>query len=242
MKPQQTPKKDLEQTLKQQIVSKNNSVEEINQNTEFSKYQTIEYSNARELELLSKCIIDLALNGPTLYHHNFQHGMSVWKKSSEYAKLEEISNTDKFLLSTAAIMHDRIYIAGKAGKNESDTSEYVRTYLPKIGYSASEAEIVAKIIGATDVTKEPENILEAIIKDADTENLGSDEFYLVNDRLYLETITYVNPNLTKLDWYKGTVQFLAMHKYYTANAIKTLQPVKEANIESVKKKIEEMLE
>jgi len=200
------------------------------------------YITNRESTLLSKCIADVAANGPTLYYHNFNHAIKTRDQARYYAITENIPSSDYFILDTASIMHDRFCVPGKAGQNELDTANYVRNFLPSIGYSIDETEKIAKLIEVTDVTKEPKNILEKIIKDSDTANLGTDEFFEACEKLYLETKKYLNPNLTKIQWYQGTLHFMSMHRYYTATALKNAIPKKETNMISLKKKIDKMLE
>jgi HD superfamily phosphodiesterase len=61
--------------------------------------------------------------------------------------------------------------------NESIGATIAKNYLKSILYPEEKIQIIESLIIATIYSHEPQNLLEKIIKDADTDNLGRDDFF-----------------------------------------------------------------
>lgn len=166
---------------------------------------------------------------PRLPYHNLRHALNVCRIADRFAALENVDYERKFLLKTAALLHDIIYHVGRKD-NEERSAEFARGYLPKIGYSVKQADKVAELILATKMPQMPKNLLEKIICDADLNVLGGDDFLNWNERLRNEW------GIKKGEgWYAAQVEFLQNHHYHTGGARKMRDEGKKRNIEIFKR-------
>ena len=151
---------------------------------------------------------------PQLPYHKFQHAMDVYSMAMTCATLEKISPDDRFILATAAMMHDVIFKL-KAKDNEERSAELARIYLPQIGYTKDQTEKVSRIVLATKMPTNPKALLEEIICDSDVDNIGRDDF-LAKNELIREELGIPE----SYEWYKENLRFLKSQKFYTASARK----------------------
>jgi len=164
-----------------------------------------------------------------LPYHNFRHETEVYLASAKLAVLENIDDERKFLLKTAALLHDIIVVSGRTD-NEERSAEFAREYLPKIDYSDKQAEKVAELILATKMPQKPRNLLEKIICDADLENLGSKDFFEWSEKLREELGIQEGAG-----WYRGQIDFLQSHQYHTESARRLRGGGKKRNIKKLKR-------
>jgi uncharacterized protein len=151
---------------------------------------------------------------PNHSYHNKRHATDVFYAAKRLSKLEGIAKEDRFIMVTAAFLHDIIFVIG-AGDNEEKSVEFVQPYLKQFNYSESQIRKISKLILATKMPTHPKNLLEKIICDADLDVLGRKDFFEVTEGLRQE-IGVTNLN----DWYASQLKFLSNHRYYTASAQK----------------------
>ncbi|HET8855296.1 MAG TPA: Pycsar system effector family protein, partial [Salinimicrobium sp.] len=101
-------------------------------------------------------------------------------------------------------------------------------------------ETVKRCILATRLQAEPADILEKIIKDADTSHLGKDYFEetseLLRKELHLQNISDFSDD----QWLKENIRlFTEKHRYYTLYAIENWQDKKDENLLQLMEKREE---
>jgi len=173
--------------------------------------------------------------------HNYKHTEVVVKSVIEIAEQESISDKDLFLLQLAAWFHDMGYSATICCGHEIESATVADKYLAgKI--SKEDIGTVKACILATQLFKAPNNKLEEVICDADLLHLGKNYFYELSENLRLEKIEIESEtNYTKKEWLLMNLQFLQSHKYQTAYAHKTYQPVKDLRIKEIQKKINSLM-
>ena len=161
-------------------------------------------------------VIDLLKEklSPFYYYHNHEHTLYVMDRAIEIGQHENCTEKEIDLLTTAALWHDTGFI-NTYSKHEEESCVLARQYLPAFGYSADEINSICGMIMATRLPQSPQNKLEAIVADADLEYLGTPLAGKGADRLFKE-LHYLNPSLTKEQWYKTQVSFLQNHQYFTA--------------------------
>src|SRR3989338_7423843 len=84
-------------------------------------------------------------NSPKLPYHNFSHAMHVLRAVGKLAKPENISRNKKFILKTAALLHDVVYVVGRRD-NEEKSAEFARKNLHAVGYDAKQITEIANLI------------------------------------------------------------------------------------------------
>jgi len=149
---------------------------------------------------------------PQLPYHNFKHATEVYSAAMTYATLEKISQDDRFVLGSAAWMHDVIF-RPNAKDNEERSAELSRLYLPQIGYTTAQSGKVSQIVLATKMPTHPQGLLEEIICDSDIDNIGTQDFIGKNELIREELGVPEN-----YDWYENNIKFLKSQKFYTASA------------------------
>ena len=179
---------------------------------------------------------------PSLPYHNYGHVEDVYNVAMTLAELESvelkerfagIEPRDGFLLGAAALIHDVFYHPG-AADNEEKSAHQGWAWLVTLGYSKPEAERVARLVIATKLPTKPQNLLEAILCDADLDNLGREDF-MEQNRAWREELGVPE----SAQWYLDSIKFLEDHQYYTPSAKRLRDEGKRRNIERLYAKVKE---
>lgn len=165
---------------------------------------------------------------PKLPYHNFNHALDVWSVARDYGLFNQLNDEDRFLLESAALLHDVVYVVN-AKDNEEKSTEFARKYLPMLGYSPLHISKVEEIILATKWPTQPKNLLEQIICDADLDNLGREDFFEKSKNLLNEWKVPEDSN-----WYERQLELLENNHYYTEIARSLRGPGKIKNIQKLK--------
>ncbi len=185
---------------------------------------------AKKIETLTNVAKELM---PKLPYHNFGHAMDVCSAANDLALRSNLDYEGRFLLSTAALLHDIIFIP-RAKDNEERSADFAGQYLPKIGYTSAQAEKVGELILATKIPQKPKNFLEQALCDADLNNLGKPAFFMQGEKIRMELDV---PNDEK--WRQQQLHLLKSHSYHTEIARNLLDNGKEANIQILEKMLQE---
>jgi len=168
-----------------------------------------------------------------LYYHGLHHTLDVADAVERLAKLEKVSKEEVILLKTAALYHDAGFIK-KYFMNEEIAAKMAKESLPYFGYTSKQIKTISEIIMATRISVKPVNHLEEIIRDADLDYLGREDFYPIANTLRKELYEY-GLKYSGDQWKKILVDFLGTHKYYTKSAKKLRESKKQKYLAQVKK-------
>lgn len=172
-------------------------------------------------------------NRKTLAYHNFTHTQNVVKRTIEIAAHYKISEEDFLILYTAAWFHDLGYLITDPEQHEEKSVDIFSKFA--LGTSLSQ-QMITEVIRSIMVTKIPRNPTtrnEEIICDADTFNLGTNEFSETNKLIFKEGHEISKEKLNKTDFLKGSLNFLKQHKFYTDYCNQLLSNGKRHNIKLV---------
>lgn len=183
----------------------------------------------------------------TFLYHNYKHTQRVVKSTKELIEKSEIHVKQQEVLLLSALFHDTGYITTYKG-HEEESAEIATDFL-KDQQEADEQTIkeVVRCIRATKLEKEPADLLEKIIKDADTSHLAKDYFEETSEFLRQELKLQQIKNYSPEEWIQGNITlFTQKHQYYTEYARKNWQEKKEENLlnllekeRKLKKKLEQ---
>ena len=180
------------------------------------------------------------LPGGIKYHdanHTLHPTKGVVAVANSIAISEKISEHDRELLIAAAYFHDTGYIREYA-KNEPIAARMAGRILKLIGYKPEEVEKVQKMILSTDLEREPKTHIEKILCDADLDHLGREDFFKLDGKLR-EGRRARGINVSDdAKWYKGTLEMITKHQYYTESQKKLRDKDKQENIRRLLKKME----
>jgi len=168
------------------------------------------------------------------YYHSLGHTLDVLRATDLLIKEENITNDEQVdLLRTAAVFHDAGFLRQYA-QNEAEASKMAGDMLPRFGYSPEQVAIVQRCIMVTVIGALPSDNLEKIIKDADYDYLGRDDYWdiAVMLRKEWEGIGIVK---TDQEWFALQVNFLSTHEFHTETSKRLRTPMKMAHVEVLKK-------
>jgi len=178
------------------------------------------------IELLTSVAGELM---PKLPYHNFRHVIDVYANVGAFASLDKMDSDEKFLLETSALFHDIIFVPGFT-KNEEMSAMFAEKYLPHLGYSSEQVQMVGELILATKMPHNPQDYLAKLLCDADLANLGRDDFFKLGEQMRLELGLPEGRS-----WYEQQLEFLKEHKYHTETARRIWNSGKAKNIRKLEK-------
>lgn len=176
---------------------------------------------------------------PAFSFHNIDHTRRVVEAVKLLSENENVNDKDKEILLLAAWFHDSGYCQSCV-KHENIGMDVAERFLKGENVEPAEIASVRKIINATSLDYIPQNLLEEIIKDADTSHVGSSDFFEISETLRQECKQAQNLKLNRKEWASGNLVFLAKHHFYTNFAKNNWEKIKQENIEKTKTLIREL--
>jgi len=174
-------------------------------------------------------------------YHNADHTLhpvrGVVAVANNLALSEDISEHDRELLIAAAYFHDTGYIR-EYEKNEPIAARMAGRILKLVGYKAGEIEMVQNMILATDLEVEPKTHVEKILRDADLDNLGREDFFELDQNLREGRRIRGIDVSDDVRWYTSTLEFLKKHQYHTTSQKSLREKGKQKNIRLLVERLE----
>ena len=170
------------------------------------------------------------------YYHNLNHMKDVVEQVENIGRAEGINDEDMHILKTAALLHDAGFMQTYKD-HEHAGMELARQMLPNEGYSQEQIDRICCLIECTILTEEPQNLLERIIRDADLDYLGRDDYFPISQELYKELLEMNLIKENDFEWCHGQITFLQEHTYYTDYSRKVRNPVKVKHIQWLQEQI-----
>ncbi|MBT2620945.1 MULTISPECIES: Pycsar system effector family protein [Chryseobacterium] len=172
------------------------------------------------------------------FYHNFIHTTYTVNKAEEIMKNTPVSKEDQEKVILALWFHDTGYI-DCAQNHEEKGVEIMKNFLANENYPENYIEDISKLILATKINYEPQNLLEKIAKDADCSHFASHDYNDISDALRKEwELTNVRC-FSNDEWNAGNLDMLKnKHHYYTDYAKENWDPLKKKNIKKIEKKLE----
>lgn len=179
------------------------------------------------------------------YYHNFTHTAEVAKVAEEIADAIGINDNDKEALLIAAWFHDIGHIE-KCDGHEDVGKAMADKFLRENNYPSDGIEKVVSLIEATRMPRNPKNILEEIICDADLHHLGTVNFDVKGELLKNEIEALKDCKIPEDEWLENNLKFFKQYKFYSDYAKDRFETQKNINyikiekkLKKVKKKLEE---
>lgn len=182
---------------------------------------------------------------PKFLYHSLVHTRDDVVFATERLAMRcKITGVDLTLLLTAAYFHDLGFtrLAGvdpRGNQHELISAQFAKEVLPAFGYREKHVEAICSMIMATRLPQSPVNLLEEILADADLDSLGREDFWQRSQALRDEIAAF-GANTTDLEWYQGQFNFLASHRYFTAEARLLRNAQKQENVEEIIRRLKEL--
>jgi len=176
------------------------------------------------------------------YHdanHTLHPDRGVVAVANRIAISENISEHNRELLIAAAYFHDTGYIR-EYDKNEPIAARMAGRILKLIGYKPNEIEKIQKMILSTDLAREPKTHVEKILCDADLDHFGREDFFKLDGKIRQGRRARGIDVSDDLKWYKGTLEIITKHQYYTESQKKLRAAEKQKNIKRLLNKLENL--
>jgi len=170
-------------------------------------------------------------------YHNFNHTLRVVNSVKILIENENVSPEDAELLLVASWLHDAGYIEG--GENhEKRGSKIAEAFLKDNDFPEEKIEKVKLLILATEMDRDPQTLLDKIMRDADCSHFGDSNYFNYCDLLKDEWKATLGKEFSKLEWAENNLNFFVNgHRFYTDYAQKNWQPQKDANIAIIQENI-----
>ncbi len=170
-------------------------------------------------------------------YHNFNHTLRVVNNAKMISQNENITNDGLEIVVLSAWFHDTGYIEGPQD-HEQRSSIIAENFLKENNYPLDKINQVSQLIKATELNKEPQSLLEKIIKDADCSHFSDSNYIMFSELLREEWKRTQGSYFTDLEWATGNLKVLMhKHRFYTGYGKNVLQPLKEGNIAELQAKI-----
>ena len=196
-----------------------------------TKFKLIQFTDIQEM-ILDRLENELPRY---LYYHNVKHTVDVVTEVELIGWAEGLDDEGILLLKTAALFHDAGHIIAY-DDHEYHGAQLARSFLPDYGYSEEQIEQICRIIMATKLPPQPDDIYQKIICDADLDYLGRSDMIPVSNTLYKE-LSEQDKIGTLNEWNKLQLKFISGHSYFTKTARSLREVNKQKQIERIKRLI-----
>jgi len=171
-----------------------------------------------------------------IQYHNFTHTAEVVKVTEEIAEATSVSDDEKEMLLIAAWFHDLGYT--KICKGHEDISiDLAKKFLTENNYPQEKINQISSLINATRMPRNPQNLLEEIICDADLHHLGTNDFDEKGELFKSELEKQLGCKFGPVEWIENNLKFFKHHKFYTSYAKDKFDTQKNINYIKLEKKL-----
>jgi predicted metal-dependent HD superfamily phosphohydrolase len=174
-------------------------------------------------------------NTELLTYHNWRHTLNVIEASVLIANNSTGVEKDKIeQIELAATFHDIGFLEG-ADNHELNGVKVAKKFLSEENYDDEKILLVERLILATKIGHNPNDLYEEIIMDADLSHLGKPNYMETTfQSLSLEINNCSESKMSKFEWVNKCILFLSEHSYYTEFAKEKYNEVKKENLEKIK--------
>ncbi|SHI65426.1 Pycsar system effector family protein [Pseudozobellia thermophila] len=170
-------------------------------------------------------------------YHNLRHTQRVVKSSKEMLQSYNLDELDSNAIVLAAWLHDIGYTEGPED-HERKSCEIASAFLREQGCEAPLIDKVCKLIMATQLEHEPQDLLEEIIRDADSSHLAQNSYTETSEMLREELSLLGIADMSPREWRKANIKmFQTKHRFYTDYAKTNWQKGKDDNLKKLIKSL-----
>jgi predicted metal-dependent HD superfamily phosphohydrolase len=146
--------------------------------------------------------------------HNIHHTLNVVQFCHELGEHYRLTKTDMEKLLLAAWFHDTGYCLN-IDDHENASVTIVSTFLDSQNVTQNYMPSVEKLILATKRLGEPVTLAEQIIRDADTQHLGAEDYFKWCTLLKEEFELKNRQEFSDKEWNHMNIVFFNSHHYFT---------------------------
>jgi predicted metal-dependent HD superfamily phosphohydrolase len=169
-----------------------------------------------------------------LVFHCLEHTENVVNKANEIAGNYDLDEEEMLILYVAAWFHDTGYLFVPPEGHEEKSASLMQEFMQPFGLDNAVMEKITACIMATKPHTHPANLLEQILRDADTYHFGTKDFKKNNKKAFSEFKISRKGMLSEKDFNEQTIAMLQKHKFYTDYCIDLLSDRKKQNMKKLK--------
>ncbi len=181
------------------------------------------------------------LQNPRLVFHSLKHTQNVVNRANEIAGHYHLTENEMLIVYVAAWFHDTGYLFVQPAEHEEKSVALMKEFVQQFSLGEDIIAEIEKCILATRSPRNPANLLQQIIADADTYHLGTNEFKKNNKLVYEEFALDKKGILPKSVFDEQTFAMLQNHEYYTGYCRDLLNDTKRYNMKKIKTKTEKRI-
>jgi polyphosphate kinase len=166
----------------------------------------------------------------TMHFHDLEHTMAVTRTALALGQALKLDTADLSTLEVAALFHDTGYAKVYQGHEEA-SAELARAYLQRIGANKREIARVAACILSTRSGATPRNLLQRILRDADSAKAGQIDFIERSEKLRKELELVRRVRIAPAAWLKENIAYLEQHRFHTTVAQRRYSKQKGLNLD-----------
>lgn len=174
----------------------------------------------------------------TLVFHNLDHTQSVVSRTKEIAGHYNLGEKEMLVLFAASWFHDTGHLFTDPANHEVMSVDIMSKFMRDQTDDTDLIKQIGDCILATKAPRDPKNLLQEIICDADTYHLGTKDFRVTN-KAAMEEVKLKSGQLDKARFNEDTIKMLKSHQYYTKYCKELLTKSKIKNMKKLKGKIGE---
>ncbi len=177
---------------------------------------------------------------PAYTYHNFNHTLKVVAAAKEILEYEKTNENEALSVLLAAYFHDVGYVDG-VENHEEKSALIFREFAVNENIEPEIISLTESLIRVTEMTKEPSNRLEYIIRDADASHFKDKNYLQISELLREEWQSTCEQNYSDLEWLTGNRKMLLQkHRYFSDYAKTNWQKKKDKNIGIIQERINEL--
>ena len=176
------------------------------------------------------------MHSPSLVFHNLEHTKMVVKHTQEIAGHYNVTEKEMLILYAAAWFHDTGHLFTEPQKHEEMSCDIMKKFMKDYVEDETIIDEIAGCIMATKLPRNPKNLLQQIICDADTYHLGTKDFKETNKKNFEESKLRTG-NADPVQFKEDTIKLLKSHFYYTNYCKELLNEKKNKNLKKLEKKV-----
>ncbi|WP_339836706.1 Pycsar system effector family protein [uncultured Maribacter sp.] len=169
------------------------------------------------LDKTQQFVVELLTNhlDKRFLYHNLRHTQRVVKSTKQLLDSCSLSDQEMEILELVAWLHDTGYTKG-INEHEESSCKIAEEFLSKEGYNSDGIEKIKSCIRATKWNAKPANLMDKIIRDADSSHFAQSSYVETSELLREELKLLGVKDYSQREWLDGNIQvFRTDHQYYT---------------------------
>jgi len=169
-------------------------------------------------------------------YHSIEHTQLVVNVASKISDFEGLDKHNTDIVIVAAWFHD-IGHAVSINNHEDESCKIARQFLVSKKVDEEFILAVEACISSTKLGAQKISLNDRILNDADHAHTGLPNFMEISELFRKELENFADEKISKLEYWKKTLEFLQETNFLTEYGIKNMEPIKDENISKVEKQI-----